>query len=308
MLLSIKSPGRRRGAPLLVFMSTLCLISKGESLRESKYRASYLCRWGVFLCIIYCWGLTLIVCVFCWAYRGRYVLSLLRLCRSSCVLAAKQTVLNDAVESLNSTFLLNLLCVNLQIMWILAIRVRLRKRGGVVGWCESKFWNDSAAFVWKKTLSQCSSSLWRPPIEKLLVISSCLLDYWIMSCSFSCCLLQAPSSVWAPSGLCFSLLPARQSVNYRRPSGSRFARKTHFSSPQSFPVQCVLLSFFFFLLLSIWNSGQLRMYSTTVNHSTFQPWQRWGKIHLKYIYIFPLKTYCRCCSNRHREERKNTTL
>lgn len=117
-------------------------------------------------------------------------------------------------------------------------------RGGVVGWRESKFWNDSAAFVWKKTGGQCSSSLWPPSIEKLLVISSCLLDYWVMSYSFPCCLLQPPSTVWAPSGACFSLLPARQSVNYRRPSRSRFERKTH-SSSRAFPY-CMFFFFFFF--------------------------------------------------------------
>lgn len=161
-------------------------------------------------------------------------------------------------------------------------------RGGVVGWRESKFWSDSAAFVRKKTGGQCSSSLWPPSIEKLLVISSCLLDYWIMSYSFPCCLLQSLSTVWAPSGLCFALLPARQSVNYRRPSGSRFERKTHSRCPQSFPVLYVLLLFLFFLRLSIYNSGQLRMWNASVNKSFNLPTSTEVRENPVKVYIFPL--------------------
>lgn len=96
------------------------------------------------------------------------------------------------------------------------------------------------------------------------------------------------TTVWAPSGLCFALLPARQSVNYRRPAGSRFERKTHSRCPQSFPVLYVLLLFLFFLRLSIYNSGQLRMWNASVNKSFNLPTSIEVRENPVKVYIFPL--------------------
>lgn len=149
----------------------------------------------------------------------------------------------------STPFLLNLLCVNSQIMWILPILMRPWNRGGVVGWCESKFWNDSAAFVWKKTGSQCSSSLWRPSIEKLLVISPGLLDYWILSYSFSCCLLQAPSIAWElPQGSASRyFLLVNQSITVGLP-GQGSQEKHIPVLRRAFLCSMFLFSFFFWLL------------------------------------------------------------
>lgn len=104
-------------------------------------------------------------------------------------------------------------------------------------------------------------------------------------------LLLITTSVYRVSSLRALLLaPSCSSISQLPPAFQVKVRAKNTFQFQSFPVLYVLLLFFFFLRLSIYNSGQLRMWSASVNHSTFQPRQRWGKIQLKYIYFSPLKT------------------
>lgn len=119
---------------------------------------------------------------------------------------------------------------------------------------------------------------------------SFLLAHWIIGS----CLIHSPVAYDKLHLACELLqgsapryfLLVNQSITVGFP-GQGSQEKKHIPVLRRAFLHSVFLFFFIFLLLSIHNSGQLRMFSATVSHSTFQPRQRGGKIHLKCIF-FPL--------------------